>query len=67
MRAKVAEYAEKIVKLEERHEAIMEMWQLQMRNLPLKEYLICIGRKGDKVIAENMKAYWIESADGAER
>ena len=57
LRAKVAEYAAEIVKLERREREIFETWRLVT--------ILHLETDTDKQIADNMRAFWKEKADGA--
>jgi len=59
LRAKVAEYAEKYTQLETKHKLFIELGLAYFRLLRKKN--------GDKQIADNMRSFWKEAADGAER
>ena len=57
LRAKVAEYAGRYTQLEMKHNLFVGLWLHWLNG----------DKTLDKQIADNMKAYWKESADGAER
>ena len=61
LRAKVAEYANLYIQLEVKHELFIQLALHYFRTFRANR------GNGDKQIADNMRSFWKESADGAER